>query len=163
MILLRIVVFSDHLKANFWNSQEPIIVYEVSWLSFDNVSLYHVHYVPCHIWRKSRSTGSISFEPEPGSKSRWSYSGSLQKYWVNIPFSNSNSNINTVAQLQYQGLRNHLLLFSRICQWRSLIMHIFSKSLQRHFCRFFFINLQTIIPGSRYFLLIKKESMIIKG
>ena len=30
MILLRIVVFSDHLKANFWNSQEPIIVNEVS-------------------------------------------------------------------------------------------------------------------------------------
>ena len=26
--------------------------------------------VPCHIRRKSRSTGSISFEPEPGSKSR---------------------------------------------------------------------------------------------
>ena len=30
MILLRIIVFSDHLKANFWNTQEPIIVYEVS-------------------------------------------------------------------------------------------------------------------------------------
>ena len=52
MILLMIVVFSDHLKAHFWNSQEPIIVYEVSWLSFDNLSLYHVPYVPCHIWRK---------------------------------------------------------------------------------------------------------------
>ena len=24
LILLRIVVFSDHLKANFWNSQEPL-------------------------------------------------------------------------------------------------------------------------------------------
>ena len=81
-ILLRIVVFSDHLKANFWSSQEPIIVYEFSWLSFDNLSLYHVHYVPCHIWRKSRSTWSISFESEPGSKSRWSYAGSLQKHWV---------------------------------------------------------------------------------
>ena len=74
MILLRIFVFRDHLKGHFWNSQQPIIVYEVSWLN--NVCLYHVHYMPYYLWRKNRSKGSIIFEPEPGSKSRRSYSGS---------------------------------------------------------------------------------------
>ena len=62
MILLRIFVFRDHLKGNIWDSQQRIIVYEVPWLNFDNVSLYHVHYVhyvPCYLWRKSRSTRSI--------------------------------------------------------------------------------------------------------
>ena len=33
MILLRIFVFRDHLKENIWDSQQPIIVYEVSWLN----------------------------------------------------------------------------------------------------------------------------------
>ena len=30
-------VFQDHLKGNFLNSQQPMIVCEVSWLNFDNV------------------------------------------------------------------------------------------------------------------------------
>ena len=62
MILSRILVFWDH-------SQQPMIVYEVSWLNFDNVRLYHAYYVPYYLWRKSRNTGSIPFEPEPGSGS----------------------------------------------------------------------------------------------
>ena len=40
MILLRIFVFRDNLKGNFWNSQ----LYEVSWLNFYNVRLYHVQW-----------------------------------------------------------------------------------------------------------------------
>ena len=59
MILSRIFVFRDH-------SQQPIIVYEVSLLNFDNVCLYYAHYVPYYLWWKSRNTGSIPFEPEPG-------------------------------------------------------------------------------------------------
>ena len=51
MILLRIFVFRDHLKGHFWDSQQPIIVYELSWLSFDFISLNHVHYVPYYLWR----------------------------------------------------------------------------------------------------------------
>ena len=53
--------------------EQPIIVYEVLWLNLDNDCLYHVHFVLYCIWRKSRSTGSIPFEPEPSSKSRWSW------------------------------------------------------------------------------------------
>ena len=41
-------------------------------------------YIMClfYLWRKSKSTGSIPFKPELGSKSLWSYSGSLQKFWA---------------------------------------------------------------------------------
>ena len=60
MILSRIFVFLDH-------GQQPLIVYELSWLNFDNVRLYHAHYVPYYLWRKSRNTESIPFEPESGS------------------------------------------------------------------------------------------------
>ena len=35
MILLMIFIFQDHWKGNLWNSQQPNIVYEVSWLNFD--------------------------------------------------------------------------------------------------------------------------------
>ena len=62
MILPRIFNFLDH-------SQQPNIVYEVSWMNFDNVRLYQVDYVPYYLWRKGRNTESIPFEPEPGSGS----------------------------------------------------------------------------------------------
>ena len=51
--------FSGSFERIFLDSQHPIIVYEVSWMNFDNVSLYHVHYVPYYLWRKGRNTGSI--------------------------------------------------------------------------------------------------------
>ena len=38
--------FTFCLKGYFLNSQQPMIVCEVSWLIFDNVRLYHVHHVP---------------------------------------------------------------------------------------------------------------------
>ena len=68
MILLRIIVFSDHLKANFWNSKEPIIVYEVSWLSFDSVSLYHVHYVPVIFEEKAEVQDQYPLSLSPDQK-----------------------------------------------------------------------------------------------
>ena len=91
MILLRIFVFRDHLKGNFLNSQQPISVCEVSWLNFYHVRLYHVHDVPYYLWKKSRITGSIPFDPEPGSKSRRSYSVSNQKYWAIVIRRNNRS------------------------------------------------------------------------
>ena len=51
MILSRIFIFWDH-------SQQPMIVYEVSWLNFDNARLYHAHYVPYYFWRKN-ATGIL--------------------------------------------------------------------------------------------------------
>ena len=62
--------------SNFWvgawfpfnEGQFKLIVYEVLWLNFDNVRVYHAHYVPYYLLRKSRNTGSIPFELEPGSK-----------------------------------------------------------------------------------------------
>ena len=54
MIVLRIFVFRDHLKGHFWNSQQPIIVYEVSWLNYDNLSLYHVHYALLSLKKKQK-------------------------------------------------------------------------------------------------------------
>ena len=56
MILFRIVVFSDHLKANFWNSQEPIIVYEVSWLSFE----VFIMYIMCLLYLKKNQKYRIN-------------------------------------------------------------------------------------------------------
>ena len=60
------VLFSGSFERNFLNSQQPMIVYEVLWLNFDNVRLYHVHYVPYYLWRKRRNTGITPFESEPG-------------------------------------------------------------------------------------------------
>ena len=55
LILFKDLCFSGLFERTFLDSQQPIIVYEVSWLNFDNVPLYHV---PFYLWRKSRSTES---------------------------------------------------------------------------------------------------------
>ena len=65
MILLRIFVFRDHLNGNFWNSQQPIIVYDVSWLNFDDVRLCHVCTLCAFLYLKKFEEK----EPEPGSGS----------------------------------------------------------------------------------------------
>ena len=83
MILLRIVVFSDHLIANFWNSQEPIIVYEVSWLSFDNLILYHVvHYVSFNIWKKAEVQDQYHLSLNPDQKANDLTYWIIIKTWV---------------------------------------------------------------------------------
>ena len=74
MILLRIFVFRDHLKGIFWNSLLVCMRFR-DWILIMYVLIM---YIMCLIIfeEKSRSTGSIPSEPEPGSKSRQSYSGS---------------------------------------------------------------------------------------
>ena len=76
MILLRIV-FRDHLKG--WNSQQAIILYEVSWLNFDNVRLYNVHTLCALLSLKKKQKYRINTLwawTRPGSKSQRSYSES---------------------------------------------------------------------------------------
>ena len=73
--------FFKNCSGNTGHSQQPIIVYEVSWLNFYNVRRYYSHHVPYYLWRKSRNTGSIPFEPEPGSGSFAEYKQSWSKKW----------------------------------------------------------------------------------